>query len=252
MSGKNPEINKPPAACEGLLKQSVHKDCGWLLLIFLPSILLITGIYFYTSMSVSKAIRVKGSQRMTQGLTDAVLEYSNKYQVFPEPAAPGSAESGLHRNADTDLDTSAGNWFVTVLARVDVPSPSAQSFEAEPAKPPGTEKDPTENAPRSRNPDGIDFLQWARPAKPAPRSPTACQWINGRYIDAATGRHGIVDSWGTEFRIRLDTDNNNKLANPNPREAAEGRPVLPGRVIVWCAGKDGDWNTWDDNIQSWN
>ncbi len=200
---------------------------------------------------ISKAVRAKESLIMTQGLAEAVLEFHNQYKVFPEPAAPGSAKSGLHRDADTDLDTSAGDWFVKVLAGEEHESPSSGIPETE-SREGSRAGERREGQKNSQNPEQIDFIEGIKPAKLLPRESASRRWVNGRYIDAATGRHGIVDSWGTEFRIRLDTDNNNQLANPNPMEAAAGRPMLPGRVIVWCAGKDGDWNTWDDNIQSWN
>lgn len=180
---------------------------------------------------------------MAASIASAVFEYCNKYQVFPEPAAPESAESGLHHDADTDLDTSAGNWFVTVLAGEDYDSPPSRISATE-SREGSRAGERSEGQKNSQNPEQIDFLEGIKPAK-LPR------WINGRYIDAATGRRGIVDSWGREFRIRLDTDNNNLLANPNPLEVAEGRTTLRGRVIVWCAGKDGDWNTWEDNLKSW-
>ena len=63
---------------------------------------------------------------------------------------------------------------------------------------------------------------------------------------------GIVDGWGHYFRIRLDSDGNKELDNPHPGQVAEGRTRMVKRVLVWSAGKDGNWNTWEDKPMSWD
>jgi hypothetical protein len=42
------------------------------------------------------------------------------------------------------------------------------------------------------------------------------------------------------------------ILNPNTDEVAYGREKLSNKVIVWSAGKDGKWETWSDNVKSWD
>jgi hypothetical protein len=57
---------------------------------------------------------------------------------------------------------------------------------------------------------------------------------------------GLVDPWGHPFHIRLDTDGDGFVDDPRNPGAQ-----LRERVLVWSAGKDGDANTWDDNVSNW-
>lgn len=61
-----------------------------------------------------------------------------------------------------------------------------------------------------------------------------------------------MDAWGGYYRVRFDSNYDGEMLNPNEDEVGEGRMKLPNRVIIWSAGKDGKWDTWDDNIKSWD
>ena len=61
----------------------------------------------------------------------------------------------------------------------------------------------------------------------------------------------IVDGWGNYFKMKLDTNYDQKLDNPNADEIAQGRGSLTKRVLVWSAGPDGKAETWEDNPRSW-
>jgi hypothetical protein len=58
----------------------------------------------------------------------------------------------------------------------------------------------------------------------------------------------LVDPWGNYYAIALDLDGNETLDNPRPK--AEPAHIYQ-RVLVWSAGPDGDFATWEDNITSW-
>jgi hypothetical protein len=58
---------------------------------------------------------------------------------------------------------------------------------------------------------------------------------------------GILwDTWGTPYRVRVDSNFDNKVDDPE----SPGR-TIPENIIVWSAGKDGDFETWDDNVKTW-
>ncbi len=56
----------------------------------------------------------------------------------------------------------------------------------------------------------------------------------------------LVDSWGHPFRVLLDAGGDGFLKDP-----ASGSRIRK-RVLVWSAGKDGDFDTWEDNFTSWS
>jgi len=69
----------------------------------------------------------------------------------------------------------------------------------------------------------------------------------GVTLDAAGG--GILlDPWGRPYRVRLDTDYDNRVENPDPDDPER---ILPESILVWSAGPDGDFDTWEDNVKTW-
>jgi len=65
----------------------------------------------------------------------------------------------------------------------------------------------------------------------------------------------LVDQWGTPVRVLLDGDHDNKVANPDVKNADEAirsgaPPQLRTLVAVFSAGKDGVFFTKDD-VVSW-
>jgi hypothetical protein len=61
-----------------------------------------------------------------------------------------------------------------------------------------------------------------------------------------------MDAWGSPFQIRIDSNYDNELDNPNTEDRGVGRSQLRKRVLIWSAGKDRDPSTWKDNVGSWD
>jgi hypothetical protein len=57
----------------------------------------------------------------------------------------------------------------------------------------------------------------------------------------------IVDPWGRPYHIHLDSDGDGLIADPR-----KGSVPLKQKVLVWSDGKDGDPDTWEDNVTSWD
>jgi len=95
----------------------------------------------------------------------------------------------------------------------------------------------------------IDYAEGIKPARPSLNGMPP--WKEGLMFAPDT-KPGIVDGSGNYFRIRLDSDGNKEIDNPNPDQVAEGRTIIAKRVLVWSAGKDGNWDTWADNLMSWD
>lgn len=90
-----------------------------------------------------------------------------------------------------------------------------------------------------RNPRGIPFYT-GRPAAEGGYSGMR----NG--VDMDPANPAIYDPWGTVYRVLVDTDYNNVVEDPSGSGA-----IIKESILVWSAGRDGDFDTWADNIKTW-
>ena len=65
---------------------------------------------------------------------------------------------------------------------------------------------------------------------------------DGQYAGA------FVDPWGMPFRFRLNQEGSDTMANPDSTSAT-GEVRAP--ALAWSAGDDRDYDTWADNVKSW-
>lgn len=56
----------------------------------------------------------------------------------------------------------------------------------------------------------------------------------------------VWDSYGNHFMVRMDTDADNQIADPENQTEN-----IQEAIVVWSAGPDGDFSTWQDNIKTW-
>lgn len=98
---------------------------------------------------------------------------------------------------------------------------------------------------KSQNPRGNDLLGDLKEATTVGK---------GRRVDGLV-RNGetieLLDPWGSVFKVTLDLDADGIIQNPNQDEQNEGTKELHKSVIVYSAGRDGDFSTWKDNVTSW-
>ena len=99
-----------------------------------------------------------------------------------------------------------------------------------------------QKGPGGRNPRGIVFYS-DRAARPID---------GGRFRKGLTllpdGTGELWDPWGNHYRVRMDTDGDGRVSNPDPAMPAR---ILTESILVWSAGPDGDFETWKDNAQTW-
>lgn len=82
------------------------------------------------------------------------------------------------------------------------------------------------------NPRGIDFYE----------APVAKKGKAG-YTEAG----GLVDAWGFNgYIVIMDYDGDGLIADPEHPGSN-----ISASAIIYCAGRDGDYTTWGDNIASW-
>lgn len=167
---------------------------------------------------IVERVKKRVCQTNTIAIQRAIDQFYNDYSKLPQPSTGGGGSS------DVECDTSTEEGLVEVLAG----------------------REPTSGE-RVQNPRGIDYLDGFKPAKP-PRTDTG-KWTDGLVYEE--GKIEIVDPWGNYYKIHLDLDYDNEIDNPNDQEAQKGRRRLRARAIVYSYGKDGQQDTWNDNVQSW-
>lgn len=64
------------------------------------------------------------------------------------------------------------------------------------------------------------------------------------------GRGELWDPWGNYYRVVLDTDHDNRVEKPEWDKTSDSAE-LPESILVWSAGPDGDFDTWQDNVKTW-
>ena len=167
--------------------------------------------------------RQKEAQVMAVAIRNSVEQFLADYGRLPVPEKAGN------RGGVTDSDTSSIEGLATILI--------------------GKESGTT---PR-QNLQGVDYLEGIKPAKLSKKAGTPHAGSNGLIIDEkGVNWYSIVDRWGNFYRVRLDTNGDGFVENPDINDVAEGRTKLKRRVIVWSPGKDGKEETWSDNPKSWD
>ncbi|MDB6134720.1 MAG: hypothetical protein JWM59_2963 [Verrucomicrobiales bacterium] len=203
--------------------------CLALLLCLMLLVGLIAAASFHQKQRFIENVRRVDTRVCGKGIADAVMEYYADQAHFPGPPMSGTAKG---MGTDTETDTSDEEGLIRILV--------------------GREPEPGPMSPHR----GINHLEGMKSAKFRSTGPRQAEakgsdrWVSGLVDDR--GRLEAVDGWGGYFRIRLDTDGDREVVNPNLEEAAAGRPKLSVQAIVWSAGKDGKWETWDDNVKSWD
>lgn len=96
--------------------------------------------------------------------------------------------------------------------------------------------------------DGIGPAQ-ARVTTLAAPSDRSSQWVSGLIIEGST--YALVDGWGNYYHVMMDSNFDGLITSPLPPVEATGAG-LSKRAIVWSAGKDGNLETWGDNVKSWD
>ncbi len=97
-----------------------------------------------------------------------------------------------------------------------------------------------EKEPDKMNPRGIAFFT-DRAAKPMGND----RFRSGVTLDA-DGSGELWDPWGNYYRVRFDSNYDNQVENPEVPGTS-----LPECILIWSAGEDGKFETWKDNVRTW-
>lgn len=64
-------------------------------------------------------------------------------------------------------------------------------------------------------------------------------------------QYGVVDPWGNYYKIKMDADFDKEIENPDIAGAGT-KLKLRAKVLVWSPGADKNFDTWEDNVKSWD
>ncbi|MES2705437.1 MAG: prepilin-type N-terminal cleavage/methylation domain-containing protein [Verrucomicrobiota bacterium] len=164
------------------------------------------------------------SRVLGKGIADAVTQYYGDYNRLPKPTSASAGE-------DSSTDTSGAEGMIKILTGKEGDSDTQQN---------------------SRK---INYLEGMKAAKARTGLRTgeaagSDKWVGGLVIEE--GNTEAVDGWGNYYQMRLDSNYDGEMENPNLDEVGDGRQKLPNRVIIWSSGKDGKEDTWEDNVKSWD
>lgn len=90
------------------------------------------------------------------------------------------------------------------------------------------------------NPRGIAFFS----GQMAKHDPGSGRFRSGIRM-SPNGRGELFDNFGNYYRVRVDANRDGAINSP-----IDNNPVSE-RVLVWSAGRDGNFETWQDNIKTW-
>ena len=104
--------------------------------------------------------------------------------------------------------------------------------------------------------DHLSDNTWVECMSPTPGAPANAQNLKrvvffqagaGAIASGGANSGAFVDPWGTPFQYKVDSDRDGQITHPN-----DDSITLRAQVLVWSAGEDGDFDTWDDNVTSWD
>lgn len=197
-------------------------------LIELLTVISIVGILAAAAMGAYGKI-VENAKRtdsrvLCKGIADAVTQYYGDYNRLPRPSSASAGD-------DSSTDTSSGEGMIKIL--------TGKEGEA----------DTVQNSRKTNYLEGMKAAK-ARTGIRKAEVAGSDKWVSGLVMEE--GSPEAVDGWGNYFSMRLDSNYDGEMENPNTEEVGNGRQKLPNRVIAWSAGKDGKEDTWEDNIKSWD
>ncbi len=169
---------------------------------------ILAGFFFPAVSGARQKAEHAHAESTAYHLKNAIATFHTEYRDYPLTSPSG------------DFTTDSGHTLMDIL------------LGAAPHKVPG-----------GRNPRGIAFYA-DKEAKPM----AGGRFRKGITYHPATGTGELWDPWGNLYRVRLDTDHNRRVENP---EVPATSAFLPETILVWSAGPDGDFDTWADNIKSW-
>lgn len=103
-----------------------------------------------------------------------------------------------------------------------------------------------------------EFLETMMPSpegRPPEENLKRVRFIEGGKDVVGPGNKGgddqYIDPWGNPFQYLVNETPKETMGLGNFGSGYEGPEEIRAKVLVWSAGEDGDYGTWEDNVCSW-
>lgn len=103
-----------------------------------------------------------------------------------------------------------------------------------------------------------EFLTTMMPSpsgKPPEENLKRVRFIEGGKDVVGPGKSGgkdqYIDPWGNPFQYLVNETPKETMGLGNFGSGYDGPDEIRAKVLVWSAGEDGDYSTWEDNVCSW-
>lgn len=153
---------------------------------------------------------------LAQSLASAVTYFHDDYGYLPTLPAPGAYPNSP---VELETDTARASGLVQILLGMEPDGGYCQNV---------------------RNTNYLEGMKAAKLAEGGPRA--------GLILDVSTDTFAVVDAWGHPFRVRLNARGQPSGKRPGVRPPEKFSP--PQFVEVISPGKDGNFDTLEDNISS--
>ncbi|MBP7949153.1 MAG: type II secretion system protein [Verrucomicrobiales bacterium] len=97
----------------------------------------------------------------------------------------------------------------------------------------------------AKNPRKLNYLEGMKQAKKG----SSGAFEDGLDFESDPTKPTLLDPWGQAYKIKMDSDLNNEIENPE--KDATPKIIRGKRCIVWAPGPDKNYDTWNDNVKSW-
>lgn len=167
-----------------------------------------------TQKEVAEAAAQKAAAAAIHTLVAGFDQFEIDYDRMPMPTSSV-------KGTDCDVDTRAEEGLATILKGLD----------------------------NEQNPREKDYLG------ELPQAAVENEKVGGGWHPETPEALAIYDPWGFAYRVMIDLDEDGQLEDPEtwskPTEERGKQAKIQQRVLVWSPGRDGDPETWGDNICSW-
>lgn len=71
-------------------------------------------------------------------------------------------------------------------------------------------------------------------------------------VTGESGKQSFADPWGNPYQYLVNETPKDTMGLGTFKKDYKGPEEIRATVLVWSAGADGDYGTWEDNVASWN
>ena len=100
--------------------------------------------------------------------------------------------------------------------------------------------------------DAFDALKGIIRSSNAPKKIVFIEVSKGATTEISEGKYEYRDPWGKPYQYLVNETPMDTMGLGAFKKDYAGPEEIRARALVWSAGPDGDYETWKDNVASWD